>query len=177
MNETTLNTNAGPLALRTVRPDDAAALRALRLEGLTNHLTIFGTTPDEIDFLNWTEQAANGSGTGEQAIFVVEREGELVAMAGIIRNTRVKSKHAAFIWGVYVKPVFRGARLAEAMVNACVDWARGKGVSIVRLTVIVGNKKAIACYQRCGFEITGIDVAAIRWEGIDYDEHLMSRRV
>ncbi len=177
MNAISLNTKAGPLTLRTVRAGDATALRALRLEGLTNHLTVFGTTPDEIDVLNWTEQADKGSGTGDQAIFVVEQAGELVAMAGIIRNTRVKTKHAAFIWGVYVKPAFRGAGLAETMVNACAAWARDKGVSIVRLTVVVGNEKAIACYQRCGFEITGTDVAAIRWDGVDYDEHLMSRRL
>ncbi|MBA3273987.1 MAG: GNAT family N-acetyltransferase [Chthoniobacterales bacterium] len=177
MNGKTLNTRHGELTLRTVRPSDAGPLRALRLEALITCPTIFGSVPEELDSINWNDQATNGAGAGDQALFVVERAGELVAVAGVVRNTRPKTKHAAFIWGVYVKPAFRGARLAETMVNACVDWARERGVSIVRLTVVVGNDKAIACYQRCRFETTGTDVAAIRSDGVDYDEYLMSRRV
>ncbi len=171
-----LNTRHGPMTLRTIRADEAAALRSLRLEALSNHLTTFGSAPEEIDSMNWSEQTATGDGAGHQAIFVVEREGELVAMAGVLGSTRVKMKHATFIWGVYVNPKYRGDRLAEALVNACVEWARAKGVSIVRLTVVVDNHKAIACYERCGFEITGREVASIRWENADYDEYLMFRR-
>lgn len=58
--------------------------------------------------------------------------------------------------------------------NAAVQWARTSGVAIVKLTV-VPESGARACYERCGFRVTGIDPAALRWEGKYYDELLMHR--
>ena len=42
-------------------------------------------------------------------------------------------------------------------------------------TTTTDNAKAIACYQRCGFQITGTEHASLAWEGRYYDELLMSR--
>ena len=172
----TLHTARGALTLRTVTADDAQNVRDLRLRGLTECPGIFGTAPVEIDTIDWKDQTANGNGEGDAAIFVVEADGKLVAMTGCIHHTRIKSKHSAFIWGVYVTPEYRGLRLVDELTTAAYDWAKSKGVSIVRLTVIVTNAKAIAAYQRCGFEITGTEIAAIAWEGVEYDEYLMIRR-
>lgn len=172
-----LTTHHGTLTLRAIRPDETPKLVALRKEAVTLHPTIFGGTPEETEAVDWAERVSHGTGEGDQLICVVEHQRQFVAMAGIFRNSSVKTRHAAFIWGVYVKPLYRGARLVDALVNACVEWAGGKGVTIVRLTVVVSNDKAIAAYRRCGFETTGREVASLLWEGSEYDEYLMVKRL
>lgn len=176
MKHKTISTPRGELTLRTVTANDAQAVRDLRLQGLIECPGIFGTAPVEIDGIDWNDFTAKATGTGDQAIFVIEREGQLVAMTGCIHPTRIKDRHAALIWGVYIIPEFRGLRLVGQLITAAYEWARTKGVTIVRLTVVTTNKNAIAAYKRCGFEITGTDIAAIAWEGVEYDEYLMVRR-
>ena len=172
----TLDSPRGRLTLRTVTAGDAQAVRDLRLRGLIECPGIFGTAPVEIDTINWKEQTANATGDGDAAIFVIEHGGKLVAMTGCIHHTRIKDRHAAFIWGVYVIPEFRGLRLVDHLITAAYEWARTKNVTIVRLTVVTTNKHAIAAYKRCGFEITGTEIASIAWEGVEYDEYLMIKR-
>ena len=65
--------------------------------------------------------------------------------------------------------------LAEALIEACLDWARGKGIIIARLGVSIDNPSAIRCYERCGFTIDGTIPKAILHEGHYVDEYLMSR--
>jgi RimJ/RimL family protein N-acetyltransferase len=167
----TIQTSRGTVTVRRAVADDAQHLRALRLEALTNHPTSFGTAAEEIDKMDWTKRAA---GDANEAVFIAEYDGQLVGMTGIFRNTRLKDSHFGFIWGVYVRPAHRGCGIAQALVNAAVEWARYAGVAIVKLTV-VPESGARACYERCGFRVTGTDVAALKWDGQYHDEWLMSR--
>jgi RimJ/RimL family protein N-acetyltransferase len=41
--------------------------------------------------------------------------------------------------------------------------------------VVTENTGALGCYLRCGFKITGVEEATIRWDGRFYDELLMVR--
>jgi GNAT superfamily N-acetyltransferase len=107
-------------------------------------------------------------------VFAGEHDGQLVGPTGIFRHTRLKDSHIAFIWGVYVRADWRKLGLAQALVNAAVEWARDAGVAIVKLTV-VPQSGARACYERCGFRVTGTDIAALKWDGRYHDELLMSR--
>jgi RimJ/RimL family protein N-acetyltransferase len=167
----TIQTPHGPIAIRQTTADDAPGLRALRVEALTSSPTSFGSSAEEIDKHDWTKVAA---GDANNAVFVAERDGQLVGMTGIYRNTQLKGRHHADVWGVFVQPAFRRFGIAQALVNAAVEWAREKGVAIVKLTV-VPESGARACYERCGFTVTGTDVAALYWDGRYYDELLMHR--
>jgi GNAT superfamily N-acetyltransferase len=75
---------------------------------------------------------------------------------------------------VFVQPAHRRSGVAQTLVNAAVEWARAQGVAIVKLTV-VPETGARACYERCGFRVTGTDPACLQWQGRYYDELLMSR--
>jgi RimJ/RimL family protein N-acetyltransferase len=165
------------VAIRTTCPADAEALCALRVEGLRAHPTAFVTTAAEALAEDWRKRAAEGNGEGLSAIFVAEAGGELVAMTGIVASPRERLRHSAFIWGVYVRPAWRGGRLAERLVNAAVAWARGKGCTIVRLGVTAGNEAASRTYVRCGFEVYGRERASQVVEGVEYEEVLMDRRI
>src|SRR5215218_2567221 len=169
----TIETSRGPVTIRATTAADATRLRALRVEALTSSPTSYGSSIDDIDYRDWTKLA---TGDAEHRVFVADHAGELVGLTGVHRPTRRKENHHADLWGVFVRPAFRRIGLAQALVNAAVEYARDEGVSIVKLTV-VPESGAMGCYLRCGFRVTGVDPATLRWEGKDYDEVLMSRRI
>ena len=159
----------GTISIRAASAADTDRLKALRLEALTSCPVAYGSSPEDVDW-----QLGDVGQDENKAIFTAERAGELLAMAGVIHSTRAKDHHHADVWGVYVKPAWRRLGVAQALVNACVDWAGSRGVAIVKLTV-VPESGAMSCYLRCGFRVTGVDPAALRWDGKFYDEILMHR--
>jgi RimJ/RimL family protein N-acetyltransferase len=168
------------VTIRPTREEDAAAFRELRLEALRTHPEAFGADYAEalarpIEF--WQERVRSGAG-GERGItYVAEAGGALVAMTGIFRDEAAKMRHSATIWGVYVAPDWRGLGIADALIQACVGWARELGLRLVKLNVVTANAAAIRCYTRCGFSVYGVEPEVIYCDGIYYDELLMVRRI
>jgi ribosomal protein S18 acetylase RimI-like enzyme len=166
------------MIIRSIRADEGAALRELRLEAVTKCPIAFTDNPAETMAMDWEKRARDCAAGATEAMFVAEVDGQLVGMTGAYRHPQAKTQHGCGIWTVYVKPEFRGRRIAEKLVLAAVDWAQKlDGVTIVRLMVTVGNDSAVACYRRCGFQISGTELAATRVDGIENDEYLMARRL
>jgi RimJ/RimL family protein N-acetyltransferase len=175
---TLLSSSKGKLLIRPALPADAASLRALRLEALANHPEVFSadyalSAAESIDA--WAERIAAYSREELGVICLASTENELIGMLGLVRGHWPKTRHSASIWGVYVKAGWRGLHVAEALVDECLDWARVHDLTVVKLAVITTNTSAIRCYARCGFSVYGIEPQAISYNGIFYDELLMSR--
>ena len=164
-------TPRGAVTIRATTADDARPLRALRLDALSDSPTSFGADAAGIDARDW---AAVAAGEADGIVFVAEHAGALVGMAGAYRNPQQKVSHYAILWGVFVQPDWRRVGLAQALVDACVEWAERQRVPMVKLTV-VPESGALGCYLRCGFRVTGVDHAALQWEGRYYDKLLMHR--
>jgi RimJ/RimL family protein N-acetyltransferase len=170
------STPKGDLAIRIASPEDSTALLNLRVESLSMQPEAFAA---DIDLTvadgaqAWekiiTENAQNHSGLVSIACF----KDELVGMAGITRGHWPKTRHFGTLWGVYVKPVWRGYHIAEAMVNEIFKWSTKNGIHVIYLGVTVSEKSAIRCYTRCGFKEYGIEPKAIFYNGIYFDQVLM----
>ena len=176
-NHTTLHTARGEIALRTALPSDAAALRDLRLEALASFPEAFSSDYETSSLEtenDWAARLERHVDSDENVIYLAEAGEELVGMTGLFRNMRVKVRHAGMIWGVYVRPAWRGLRVSEALINACLGWARDHRLVIVRLAVILPNAPAFRCYRACGFEVYGLEPKSIYWKDHYYDELLMA---
>src|SRR5687767_1977979 len=169
-----IDTPRGPVSIRTTCADDAPRVRQLRLEALAAHPTSFSQVPDEIDGINWNE-IVNGGVDGNDAVFVASAGEQFVGMAGIYRGKKIKERHRAGIWGVYLHPDWRGHGIAGALLDAAVAWAAERSAKIVHLMVETTNATAISCYHRHGFRISGVERATIQVDGRCYDEFLMYR--
>jgi RimJ/RimL family protein N-acetyltransferase len=170
----------GGITIRTVRPDDAEALRELRLEALRTCPTAFSADPAEAGARPmewWHERVRRSAGDGVEAIFVAARGDRLVGMAGIWTTAAPKQAHRADVWGVSVRPAARGRGVGARLVDAAIDWARGRGLLLVTLAVTVGNDAARRCYERAGFTVYGVQPMVIRVDGVFYDELLMAKRL
>lgn len=96
-------------------------------------------------------------------------------MTGIRRDELPKTKHNGHVWGVYVRPAWRGLRIAEALIEACISWSKRNSICIVKLGVLKESGPAVRCYERCGFTIYGTEPRGIYFEGKYYDGLLMFR--
>lgn len=171
----TFTTPRGKIIIREAKPIDAISFRALRLGALQDSPIAF--TADYQKNLNhppkyWEDMLTMQ--TDESTIFLAANEGTLIGMTGIARGGSPKTRHGAWIWGVYVKPEWRGLHIAEELIKCCFEWAKARRIVIAKLGVSAVNQSAIRCYERCGFKTYGTEPHAIFYEGKYYDEYLMS---
>lgn len=165
------------IIIRQAATTDAEAIQALRLEALQRHPKAFGSDYEResgrpASF--WVERL---SAQTDSAIFVAESAGQLAGMTGIYRSELVKLRHNATIWGVYMRPQWRGQGIAVALLQTAVNWAERQGLNWVKLAVITNNSAAIRAYIKSGFRVYGVDPAVIRYDGVCYDEFLMARQL
>ncbi len=66
-----------------------------------------------------------------------------------------KNKHTALM-GIAIQKEYRGLGIGKLLMEQLIDWLKSKAVEKIWLTVFSTNKRAIALYEKIGFEIEGI---------------------
>ncbi len=167
----------GKVILREANLADTIQFRDLRLDALQDSPTAF-SADYQVNF-NHPMSFWEGRLTFDEygIIFFAEHEGLLIGMTGIRKGESPKTRHGAYVWGVYVRSAWRGLHIAEALIGMCVDWARERNVVILKLGVMANNESAIRCYERCGFTVYGTEPRALFYDSQYYDEFLMSRNL
>jgi ribosomal protein S18 acetylase RimI-like enzyme len=165
------------MTIRFLGSDDLAAYRELRLAGLKESPTAFGSSNVEEAELPLTEFATRmrPSEKPDNGIFgeFVEDRG-LVGILGFAREYRVKRSHIALLWSMYVSPEFRGQRFGAALVDEAIAHARKLGsVRQIVLSVTANNVVAASLYRSRGFERYGLERDAICVDGKYFDEEQM----
>ncbi len=169
-----LVTPRGKILIREAKPADATPFRELRLGALQDSpiaLTADYHRNQSQPLKYWEDMLTTQP--DESTIFLAVSEDNLIGMTGIARAGSPKTRHSAWIWGVYVKPEWRGMHIAEELINSCLDWAKARKIVMAKLGVAAVNQSAIRCYERCGFKTYGTEPRAVLYEGKYYDEHLM----
>lgn len=162
------------ISLVEAHPRDAVSFRDLRLYALQDSPTAFSADYQKnLDhpIQHWEEMLT--SHADESALFLAKHKDDLVGMTGIARGGSPKTRHTAIVWGVYVRPEWRGLHIAEALIRTSLSWARDRKIVAAKLGVTTTNVSAIRCYERCGFRITGTEPRAIYHEGRYHDFYLM----
>jgi len=168
-------TPRGSVVIREANVADAFPFRELRLEALRDNPTAFPVDYETNASQPPTYWQGRLKANEDANLFFAEHEHRLIGMTGIMRGDSPKTKHSAEILAVYVRPAWRGLHIAEAMIEACIEWAKSKEVNIVKLGVVIPNPSAVRCYQRCGFKICATQPRGIFYEGQYYDGYLMYR--
>lgn len=164
------------ILVRLLTEADVVAYRTLRLECLRDHPEAFGSSFEEEQGRSDAEWRARLSDPA-LPMFGGFVDGAAAGICGLFRETKRKHAHMANFGAMYVRPSARGSGLADALVAAALDYARGSGVEIVLLTVTTGNETAQRLYERHGFRVYGELADAIRTGGRSYGEKLMAARL
>ena len=157
------------LTVRPFAPGEATLLRTIRREALASNSEAFSSSlVEEWDMADevleaWIENnLIIGAFAGREA----------VAMAGLRRLASHKVTHRAELWGVYLRPAWRGTGTADRLMQALIEHCE-RGIRQLELNVVAGNPAAVAYYRRHGFEETGRIPRAARTEGGFADEIVM----
>ena len=164
------------MEVRALRPEDAAAFQALRLQGLLECPSAFASSHGEEAGTPLASVAERLAVQDDRAIFGAFDAGVPVGIVGVQRESLRKLAHKAHVWGVYVAPSARGAGTGRALLAAALGFAAsGLGVRQVTLGVNDRNAAAIALYRSLGFETFGVERGYLCIDGVLHDELHMVR--
>ena len=156
---------------------DAATYQELRLLALQESPAAFGSSyAEEVD--RPLEVVKERLGDARNHVFgAFNDDGQLVGVATLRREQRVRSKHKAFLFGMYVLSEHRRQGVGRALLEALISRAGEIGVRQVNLTVNSKNSAAVLLYESCGFERFGLERDAFRIGDGFFDTAYMALRV
>jgi RimJ/RimL family protein N-acetyltransferase len=160
---------------RVLIETDAAAFHAVRRRALLGEPEAFGMAPEEMSSLEALTQQFRAQAKGQDAFIMGAFAPELVGTIGCMREPRVKRRHVALIWGVYVLPESRGGGLGRRLLVDTIAKAREwPELEQLRLDVTATNLAARQLYLSCGFHVIGLRRGTLKVEGRHYDEEMMA---
>lgn len=152
---------------------DAEAYRNLRLEGLQNNPEAFGSSFEEEKDYSIELFASRFESQGSYTIGIFNHE-ELVGVATLVQESKLKLKHKASIFAVYVSPKKRGLGIGKRLMVDAINKAKElKEVEQLTLTVVSTNASAKKLYSSLGFELFGTEKRALKIGQEYFDEDYM----
>ena len=159
------------IEIKQLPPERWQDYQKLRLEALKADPIAFGSSyeeeisrPEEF----WRNRIGN-------MLFAVENN-RPVGMVRYAFETRVKNKHVAGIYAMYVDKEFRnqgiGKRLMEGVISLI---AENKDIHKIRLSVTPEQIYAVKLYEHCGFKRAGLFTNELCVDGRYYGEMPMEK--
>jgi len=146
-------------------PSHAHVYRDLMLLAYASEPEAFTSTVPEREPLPmaWWKERVSDAPEPRQCVFGAFVEDRLVGVAGLKFNMRVRTRHRATLFGMFVLPEFTGRGIGRDLVGAVLAAARRRPpVVVVDLTVTESNRPALRLYESCGFLRFGVEPLANR---------------
>ena len=155
--------------VRRLQPGDASAYRALMLEAYERHPDAFTSSTAEraVLPLSWWEDRVSVDPSSSSWVFGAFVNRVLAGAAGLGFEARLKSRHKADFFGMYVAPAHRQLGLGKRIVQAAIEAAAARPeLRVLQLTVTEGNDTAERLYAHCGFQRFGVEPMAVSIDGV-----------
>lgn len=174
MHHKTNNTSEIYFDIRLLTIEDIDQFRQLRLEGLLQNPEAYGSTHElesQYPISKFEQRLAEDKDKIVIGAFIKER---LIGSMTLIRESGMKERHKANLYGVYLSKGYRGHGIAYEMLKSCHDLARSDWqIEQIRLAVVSTNTNAIKLYESLGYTTYGIEKNALKHLGVYSDETLM----
>lgn len=158
------------IRIRGFEPEDVADLT----EMFNQPRAIWGTL--QVPFTSLaTRRKRFDSLPPDHTMLAAELAGKVIGVAGLHPASQVRRAHAASI-GMTVHDAYAGRGVGSALMQALIDQADGwLNYKRLELTVWTDNTRAIALYERFGFEREGVHRAYAWRDGAWVDALAMAR--
>lgn len=158
--------------LRPARPTDGRALARLfaevRAEGRWL-ITPPGTVSEPTEGF-WIAEMIRSN---EHLVLLAEADAEVVGNVLVSTDRNAATQHIGTL-AICVARGWRDVGIGSALVSGAQAWARERGLRKLSLGVFPDNERAIAVYERAGFEREGLRRGQYRSGGLYRDELLMA---
>lgn len=155
--------------IRSLTSKDAAAFQVLRLRSLRESPEAFGSSYDEEVSRPLTavgERLGAALTPHARIVFGAFADANLIGVVGCAQESRMKSRHKAVIWGMYVTPEARGRGVGRALLDRVVAESRSwPNVERLLLSAVERASAARALYVSAGFKPYAREVDAFRQSG------------
>jgi len=157
--------------LRRLQPADAALFLAVRLRGLREAPTAFGSSYEEERDRPVAEVAERMTRDTDSFILGAFQQDALIGTLGMHRESALKRRHKLILWGMYVLPEARRAGVGRKLVDEALRQGFAlSGVRQVILGVNAANAPALALYTAAGFTSFGLERGCMIVDGVLQDE-------
>ncbi len=185
MNQTAPSSAAAALTIRPARPEDAAALSALKLacfretfgaEGFAIPYPAADLARFEVEAYGQPTVARELADPAHMSWVAEDGEGQLLAYAHVGPS---KLPHADVregdleLYQLYLRRAAQGAGLGKQLLDLALDWMAARRPGALWLGVWQGNDRARHVYAGRGFEVVGEYRFAV---GDWFDEEFIMRR-
>jgi RimJ/RimL family protein N-acetyltransferase len=159
-----------PLTVRQLAAADVASLREIRHESLRLSPEAFGSTIEDEETAPLEKYSA---WITNSQMFGAFDDSHLVGIVAFGINPGRKDSHKGWLRAMYVRPSHRRTGASRLLVQAVLDAARPK-VEQILLAVVSTNLPAIRLYESFGFQQYALEINALKYNGLYFDELLMS---
>ena len=146
--------------------------RDLRLRGLQTDSIAFGSAHEEEEKLpeaEWRRRTYN-------MLVALSNDNKLIGTITYILGDRVKTRHIAHIYGVYVTSEFRGKGIGRKLLESALERiSKNEGIVKVQLTVNTKQDAAVKLYTDFDFVIVGRLAKELKVGDEYYDELVMEK--
>ena len=145
------------MTIRLVRlPDDEPAILSFiwGLQKLENAFESNRRLDPAFAAEHWADVQVQVAARG--TIFIAEHDARPVGWAFVVDEpgnlfVEEQQRRHGFIAELFVDASARGQGHGRALIAACENWTRARGLKVLIINVLAGNDKAIAVYDRDGF--------------------------
>lgn len=164
-----------PVQVMQLGPTDAPAFQVLRLKGLREDASAFGSSHEEEKDRTLDSVAQRLTPQNGQVVLGAFVDEQLVGLVGLGRESMNKLAHKAYVWGMYVAAEKRGQGIGRALLTRLLSFARQAGdIRQVNLCVNSRNDSARRLYESLGFQVWGHERGSMIVDGQLHDEFHMS---
>ncbi|MGM0874038.1 MAG: N-acetyltransferase family protein [Bacillota bacterium] len=160
------------MEIKFLNPTHAEEYRKLRLEALKNHPDAFASSFEEEkeNLIELYQSRFNSDDSSHFGAFVDEK---LVGVVTLIKEMKIKLKHRATIFAMYVSADKRGYGIGRSLMVKAINQAKEwEGIEQVYLSVVTTKESAKQLYSSLGFEVFGIEKRALKINNVYFDEAL-----
>ena len=162
------------MIIRKLHETDAEKYQEIRLNALKTDPEAFGSTYErEVEF-SIEHVASRIAPTKDQFVLGALLNDELVGTATFMLESGLKTNHKGNVFGVYVKPDYRGRAIGKTLLIKLIEQAEQcDGLEQINLAVVTDNRSAKKLYESLGFEVYGTERNALKFNDHYFDEDLM----
>ena len=162
------------MIFRRLTPSDAPEYRRLRLYGLRESPSAFGSSFEEEAKRALQSYETRMENSDDRWTIGALSGNRLIGVVTLVRDTSRKGSHKAGIFGMYVSPRWRKKGVGRELIGQAIDVAKHlRGLKQLHLAVTSSNRPALSLYDSAGFVSYGEEPRALFVKGRYYSEALL----